>query len=53
MHWGIVIAIIAVIIMWFILEKTTRGFELKAVGLNQHASNYAGMNVKRILFFPW
>lgn len=47
MHWGIVIAIIAVIVMWFILEKTTRGFELKAVGLNQHASNYAGMNVKK------
>lgn len=47
MHWGILIAIICVIIMWFILEKTTRGFELKAVGFNQHASDYAGMNVKR------
>lgn len=47
MHWGITIAIICAIIMWFILEKTTTGFELRAVGFNEHASQYAGMNVKR------
>ncbi|WP_397537570.1 ABC transporter permease [Rummeliibacillus pycnus] len=47
LHWGFVVAIIAVIVMWFILEKTTRGFELKAVGFNQHASDYAGMNVSK------
>ncbi|MBM4763904.1 ABC transporter permease [Bacillus sp. B15-48] len=47
MHWGITIAIICAIIMWFILEKTTTGFELRAVGFNEHASKYAGMNVKR------
>lgn len=45
LHWGFVVAIIAVFVMWFLLEKTTRGFELKAVGFNQHASEYAGMNV--------
>jgi general nucleoside transport system permease protein len=45
LHWGIVIALIAVFIMWFLLEKTTRGYELRAVGFNQHASHYAGMNV--------
>ncbi len=33
--------------MWFILEKTTRGYELKAVGFNRNASEYAGMNVKK------
>ncbi|MDQ0217013.1 ABC transporter permease [Peribacillus cavernae] len=47
MHWGIIIALICAIFMWFILEKTTTGFELKAVGFNQHASEYAGMSVKR------
>jgi general nucleoside transport system permease protein len=45
LHWGIVIALICVFFMWFLLEKTTKGFELKAVGFNQHASQYAGMNV--------
>lgn len=47
LHLGIFIALAMVAVMWFILEKTTRGFELKAVGLNQHASEYAGMNVNK------
>ncbi len=46
-HWGFVIAIICCFIMWFLLEKTTRGFEFRAVGFNQDAANYAGMNVNR------
>ncbi|MDC3416339.1 ABC transporter permease [Aquibacillus salsiterrae] len=45
MHYGILIALFAAVIMWFLLEKTTIGYELRAVGYNQHASNYAGMNV--------
>ncbi|MBM7586896.1 simple sugar transport system permease protein [Bacillus pakistanensis] len=45
MHWGIFIAIVCAFIMWFFLEKTTKGYELRAVGFNQHASQYAGMNV--------
>ncbi|WP_042348834.1 ABC transporter permease [Bacillus massiliigorillae] len=47
LHWGIVIALIASIFMWFILEKTKTGYELKAVGFNQEASRYAGMNVSK------
>lgn len=46
-HWGILVALLMVIVMWFILEKTTRGFELKAVGFNRNASEYAGMYVKQ------
>jgi general nucleoside transport system permease protein len=45
LHYGIIIALIAAVIMWFLLEKTTKGYELRAVGFNQHASHYAGMNV--------
>lgn len=47
LHWGIVVAIICVFIMWFILEKTKTGYELKAVGFNSHASQYAGMSVSK------
>lgn len=47
LHYGIIVALIMVVIMWFILDKTTTGFELKAVGFNQHASQYAGMKVDR------
>lgn len=44
---GIFLAVIAVIIIGFIINKTTLGFELKAVGFNRHAAEYAGMQVNR------
>lgn len=47
LHYGIVVALAMVAVMWFMLEKTKMGYELKAVGFNEHASQYAGMNVKK------
>lgn len=44
---GFFIAILAVIITYIVLNKTTFGFELKAVGFNRDASKYAGINEKR------
>jgi general nucleoside transport system permease protein len=44
---GIFLAVISVIIIAFIINKTTLGFELKAVGFNRHAAEYAGMKVNR------
>lgn len=49
LHYGFLIALFAAFIMWFIIQRTTYGYELKAVGLNQHASKYAGMSVGRNL----
>jgi general nucleoside transport system permease protein len=46
-HMGFIIALMAAIIMWFLVERTTLGYEMKAVGFNQHASKYAGVKVKR------
>lgn len=51
LHWGFAVAIAGVIIMWFLLDKTTKGFELRAVGFNQHASQYAGINVNRNIIY--
>lgn len=44
---GILIAVLAVIAIYVILNKTTFGYELKACGLNPDASKYAGINEKR------
>ncbi|MHC1749268.1 MAG: ABC transporter permease [Cellulosilyticaceae bacterium] len=44
---GIFIAIIAVIVIGFILDKTTFGYELKSVGFNRHAAEYAGISVNK------
>jgi len=47
LHYGILIALSMVVVMWFILEKTKTGYELKSVGFNDQASKYAGMNVNK------
>lgn len=43
---GLFLAIIAVIIIYIILSKTTFGYQLKAVGFNRDAAKYAGINEK-------
>lgn len=48
-NWGIVIAIVMVIIVYIIIEKTTLGYELKAVGFNKHAAEYGGINANRAI----
>lgn len=44
---GIFIAMIVVFLYWIFMTKTTAGFEVRAVGLNPHASTYAGMSAAK------
>ena len=44
---SIFIAILLAVICWFILSKTTLGYQLKASGYNKDATKYAGMKEKR------
>jgi simple sugar transport system permease protein len=46
-NWGIFVAIIVTVLVWFVIEKTTMGYELKAVGSNKFAAEYGGINVNR------
>ena len=44
---AIFLAAAVAILIWVILNKTTFGYELKAVGLNKSAARYAGINEKK------
>lgn len=44
---GIFLALIAVLIIWLLLNKTVLGYELKAGGFNRFGAEYAGMPVNR------
>jgi ABC-type uncharacterized transport system permease subunit len=48
-HWGFVLALIVAVIIWWLLWKTTLGFEIRTVGANPDAAKYAGINVKRTI----
>ncbi|UJF33561.1 ABC transporter permease [Paenibacillus hexagrammi] len=47
LHWGTVVAVLAAVVFYIILWKTKMGYELRAVGYNIHAAQYAGMDVSR------
>ncbi len=47
LNWGFVPVILAVVAFWFIIERTTFGYSLRAVGFNKEAAKYAGMKVNR------
>ncbi len=45
LHWGFIIVIAAILIYRFIIDKTVFGYELRAVGFNPFAAEYAGIRV--------
>ncbi|BCJ92925.1 ABC transporter permease [Anaerocolumna cellulosilytica] len=47
MNISVFIAILMVVLIYIVLNKTTFGYELKACGLSPDASKYAGINAKR------
>jgi simple sugar transport system permease protein len=46
LHSGLIFAVIMAILVYVFLWRTTIGYRIRSVGLNPHASRYAGMNVK-------
>src|SRR3979490_2435413 len=48
-HWGFVVALLAAVGVWWLLKKSTLGFEIRSVGANPQAARYAGIAVGRTL----
>jgi len=46
-HLGFFIALLVAWLMWFLLFKTTWGFNLRTVGANPNAAKYGGMDIVR------
>jgi ABC-type uncharacterized transport system permease subunit len=44
---GLLIALAGVFVYWFLMQRTTLGYEIRAVGQSQKAARYAGISVKR------
>lgn len=51
LHFGFVLSIAAVVLVWWILERSSLGFRFRAVGLNPHAARVAGINVKSMYVY--
>lgn len=47
LHIGVLLAIAAAFVVWWLIWKTTIGFELRMAGANPNAARYAGVNITR------
>ncbi|GAA1955815.1 ABC transporter permease [Microbacterium aquimaris] len=50
-NWGFIVAIGATVFVWWLVERSSLGFRMRAVGENPFAARAAGVNVERIIFY--
>jgi simple sugar transport system permease protein len=48
LHLGFIVAIVAVVFAWWLLERSSLGFRIRAVGINPEAARASGIDVGRI-----
>ena len=47
LHIGIFVALLAAVVYWVLLNRSTKGYEARAVGFNPEAARYSGIKVGR------
>ena len=51
LDWGFIIVIAATVFVWWLVERSSLGFRLRAVGENPHAARAAGISVQRMYIY--
>jgi len=52
-HWGFIFALVAAVLVWFMLSKTLRGYEVKVLGQSPRAGRFAGFSSSKMVFFAF
>jgi len=47
LHLGFIVAVVVIILLWFVISRTAFGLRMRAVGLSPAAARFAGINVER------
>jgi simple sugar transport system permease protein len=47
LSWGIIVGVLVSILLWYLLFRTPRGYEIRAVGQTPGAAEYGGIDVRR------
>ncbi len=50
-HMGAILAVIAVFILWVMMSRSLRGFEIRVIGSSPRAGAFAGFSQKRVVLF--
>ena len=49
LHVGFLIMVALCVFVWFVLQRTTRGFEIRMIGANPHAAHYSGVSISVVI----
>ena len=47
LHLGFIFALACAFLLWFVLNRTRKGYEIRLIGDNPRAARYAGINIGR------
>jgi len=50
---GFLFALVAAVLVWFLLAKTLKGFEIRVLGSSPRAGRFAGFQINRMVFFAF
>jgi ABC-type uncharacterized transport system permease subunit len=52
-HYGFVFAIVAALVLWFVLSRTLKGFEVRVIGQSPRAGRFAGFSAGRMVIIAF
>ncbi|UVK45314.1 ABC transporter permease [Mesorhizobium sp. AR07] len=52
-NWGFVFALVAAVLVWILMSRTLKGFEVRVLGSSPRAGRFAGFGLNRMVFFAF
>lgn len=52
-NWGFIFAVVAAVLVWLMLSKMLKGFEIRVLGSSPRAGRFAGFQHSRMVFFAF
>ncbi len=49
LHFGIIVAVVVILIIWFVINRTSFGLKMRAIGLSQAGARFAGIKVNKTM----
>ncbi|MEZ2127534.1 MULTISPECIES: ABC transporter permease [unclassified Sinorhizobium] len=52
-HWAFIFALVAAVLVWFMMRYTLKGFEVVVLGRSERAGRFAGFSSKKMIWFSF
>lgn len=49
LHFGIIVAVLVILITWFVINRTSFGLKMRAIGLSKEGARFAGIKVNKTM----